>query len=332
MSNKLIEITNLIKKFPIETGIISTISNKLVRKKPLYVHAVNGVSLNIFKGETLGLVGESGSGKSTLGKCIIRLIEPTAGKILFNGVDITRLSHRELMPFRRRMQIIFQDPYSSLNPRKTVGNIIKHMLELHNVAFGEDARERVHEILELVGLGKEHYDRYPHQLSGGQRQRIAIARAIAITPEFVIADEPFSALDVSVQAQVLNLLIALKKKFNLTYLLISHDLGIVRYLSDRVGVMYLGKILELSSTENLYSSPMHPYTQSLLSAVPSLDPDIKRNKIILRGEIPNPVSLPSGCVFNTRCPYVRDECKTIEPALIQIKKGHYVACHLYKSD
>ena len=332
MSNKLIEVNNLIKKFPIETGIISTIYNKLSGKKPLYVHAVNDVSLDIFKGETLGLVGESGSGKSTLGKCIIRLIEPTAGKILFDNVDITTLSHRELMRFRRRMQIIFQDPYSSLNPRKTVGNTIKHMLELHKVSFGEDAKNKVVEILELVGLGKEHYDRYPHQLSGGQRQRTAIARAISITPEFVIADEPFSALDVSVQAQVLNLLIALKKKFNLTYLLISHDLGIVRYMSDRVAVMYLGKVLELSSTENLYSSPMHPYTQSLLSAVPSPDPDIKKNKIILKGEIPNPISLPSGCVFRTRCPFVHDECKRVEPSLVQLKKGHYVACHLYKSN
>jgi oligopeptide transport system ATP-binding protein len=332
MSDKLIEVINLTKKFPIESGIgiISAISNRLLGKKPRYIHAVNDVTLNIFKGETLGLVGESGSGKSTLGKCVIRLIDPTAGKILFDGVDITKLNRNEMRGYRRRMQIIFQDPYSSLNPRKTVGNIIKHMLELHNIAFGEDAKRKVTEILELVGLSREHYNRYPHQFSGGQRQRIAIARAIAIQPEFIVADEPVSALDVSVQSQILNLLIELKKKFNLTYLFISHDLGVIRYVSDRVAVMYLGKILELSSTERLYSSPMHPYTQSLLSAVPIPDPDISRNRIILKGEIPSPISLPSGCVFHTRCPYVFNECKSIEPKFIEVKDGHYVACHLYK--
>ena len=328
MSKPLIQVIDLTKYFPIERGLITTISNKLLRKKLRYIHAVNNVSINIFKGETLGLVGESGSGKSTLGKCIIRLYEPTSGKVLFNSIDITKLSYDRLRSFRRRMQMIFQDPYSSLNPRKTVGGIITHMLKLHKIAAGEDAKNKAIEILELVGLSKEHYNRYPHQFSGGQKQRIAIARAISIQPEFIVADEPVSALDVSIQSQILNLLMELKKKFNLTYLFISHDLGVVRYMSDRVAIMYLGKIVELGPTEDLYSNPLHPYTQALISAIPATDPDIKRNRIILKGEIPSPINPPTGCIFHTRCPYVFKECKIKGPKFIEISDGHYVACHL----
>ncbi|MEM4311308.1 MAG: ABC transporter ATP-binding protein [Nitrososphaerales archaeon] len=329
MSEMLIQVKNLVKHFPVEKGIIFYLSSKIFKREEQVVHAVCDVSLDIKKGETLGLVGESGSGKSTLGKCIIRLIDPTSGKIIFDGTDISLLKRNELRKYRRKMQMIFQDPFSSLNPRISVGNMLKRMLELHEICEGKEALNRAKEILEMVGLSREHTNRYPHQFSGGQKQRIAIARAIAVNPDFIVADEPVSSLDVSIQAQILNLLMELKERFNLTYLFISHDLGVIKHISDRVAVMYLGKVVERGSTEDIFSNPSHPYTQALISSLPIPDPEAKRDRIILKGEVPSSLKPPEGCRFHPRCPYMMERCKKIEPKMIEVSKDHYVACHLY---
>lgn len=294
------------------------------------VKAVDGVSFDIAEGETLGLVGESGCGKSTLGRCILRLYEPTAGKIEFEGRDITHLKSRQLNPIRRRMQIIFQDPYASLNPRMSIDNIIKEALQIHGLFPNKKEREeRVAELISLVGLRPEVLSRYPHEFSGGQRQRIGIARVLAIEPRFIVCDEPVSALDVSIQAQIVNLLQDLQEKLKLTYLFIAHDLMIVKHISTRIAVMYLGNLVEIGPSNQIYEDPKHPYTQALLSAVPVPDPGAKKQRIKLTGELPSPLNPPAGCKFHTRCPYVMPHCKTIVPPLIQLGKDRKVACHLY---
>ncbi|MCS7068307.1 MAG: ATP-binding cassette domain-containing protein, partial [Meiothermus sp.] len=299
----LVEVANLKKWFPIRGGILSRVVAN--------VKAVNDVSFAVKKGEVLGLVGESGSGKTTVGRTILRLIEPTEGTIRFDGQDITHLPKNQLRSYRRKMQIIFQDPFASLNPRMTVGDIIAEPLVIHNLEGSAQGRaERVAELLQLVGLNPDHVRRYPHEFSGGQRQRIGIARALAVRPEFIVADEPVSALDVSIQAQVVNLLQDLKEQLGLTILFIAHDLAVVEYISDRVAVMYLGKVMELAPSRDLYLKPRHPYTEALLSAIPTPDPTIKRERIVLQGDIPSPINPPSGCVFRTRCRYAIAECAT----------------------
>ncbi|MEF3244927.1 MAG: dipeptide ABC transporter ATP-binding protein [Caldisericaceae bacterium] len=319
---KLLEINNLVKHFPVVGGVFS---------RPIgWVRAVDGISFHIFEGETFGLVGESGSGKTTAGKTIIKLIEPTKGQIIFNGADITRFGENKMRPLRREMQIIFQDPYGSLNPRMPIGEIIKEPLMVHNVGDKKEQDERVVEIMKLVGLRPEYLRRYPHEFSGGQRQRIGIARAIVLNPKFVVADEPVSALDASIQAQVLNLLLELQQKLALTYLLVAHNLAVVRHVSDRIGVMYLGKLVEVAETKELFKNPLHPYTQALLSAIPIPDPEIKKERILLQGDIPSPINPPSGCRFRTRCRYAKDICKESEPPLVDVGSGHYVACHFVK--
>ncbi|WP_039766915.1 MULTISPECIES: ABC transporter ATP-binding protein [unclassified Caldicellulosiruptor] len=317
MDEILIEVKNLKKYFPVRSGF----------GKRAYIKAVDNVSFFIKKGETLGLVGESGCGKSTTGRTIIRLYEPTSGQIIFKGEDITK---KDMLPYRKYMQMIFQDPYASLNPRMTVGDIIGEPLEIHNIAKGNEKKERVQELLRLVGLNSEHANRYPHEFSGGQRQRIGIARALAVEPEFIICDEPISALDVSIQAQIVNMLEDLQQELGLTYLFIAHDLSMVKHISSRVGVMYLGKLVELASSNELYEKPLHPYTQALLSAIPIPDPKIsrERTRIILEGDVPSPLNPPSGCRFRTRCKYAFDRCKEEEPQLKDVGSGHYVACHL----
>jgi len=302
-NEKLLEIKDLVKHFPIKKGLFS--------REMATVKAVNGITLDIFKGETVGLVGESGCGKSTLGRAILRLIEPTRGEIILKGSNILKFNSRELRRARRHMQIIFQDPYASLNPRMTVGNIIGEPLVIHNlVKTRKEKLDKIVELLEEVGMRGEVINRYPHEFSGGQRQRIGIARAIALRPEFIVCDEPVSALDVSIQAQVINLLSDLQKKLGLTYLFISHDLKVVEYLSNRVAVMYLGEIVELAKSEDLYRSPKHPYTQALLSAIPVADPKTNKKRIILKGDVPSPISPPSGCPFHTRCHYeIIERCK-----------------------
>jgi len=318
----LLEVKNLKKYFKINKGFI--------KKDIRNVKAVDDVSFKIYKGETLGLVGESGCGKSTTGRTLIRLYEPTAGEIIFDGAEIGGMSEQELKPFRKRIQMIFQDPYASLNTRMTVGDIIGEPLDIHNIASGEERQKRIYELLERVGLSKMHASRYPHEFSGGQRQRIGIARALAVNPEFIICDEPISALDVSIQAQVVNMLDDLQKDFGLTYLFIAHDLSMVKHISDRIGVMYLGKLVELTESNTLYEKPLHPYTQALLSAIPIPDPEVTRKKqrIILEGDVPSPINPPSGCRFRTRCIYAMDICSKIEPELKEIEKDHFVACHL----
>lgn len=321
MSTPIIEVTDLTKFFPIQSqGIFSKVKgdNK----------AVNGISFTLNAGETLGLVGESGCGKSTAGRTILKLYEPTSGTIKFEGEDITKLSPSKMKPFRTQMQMIFQDPYSSLNPRHTIGSIIAASYEIQKITPDQGVKRAVQELMERVGLNPEHYNRYPHEFSGGQRQRIGIARALALKPKFIVCDEPVSALDVSIQAQVINLLDDLRDDFGLSYLFIAHDLSVVQHISNRVAVMYLGKIMELAPTEDLYKSPHHPYTKALLSAIPLPDPILerKREQIILSGDIPNPVNPPTGCVFNTRCWKVQDKCRTTEPALVQIGASQ-VACH-----
>jgi oligopeptide/dipeptide ABC transporter ATP-binding protein len=291
--------------------------------------AVNDVSLDIYPGETIGLVGESGCGKSTAGKTIIRMHEPTSGEVIFNGEDVFKLKGRSLNKLKKDMQIIFQDPYSSLNPRMTVEEIIGEPLDLHKIARGQERRNRIIELLELVGLKADHINRFPHEFSGGQRQRIGIARALALNPKFIVCDEPISALDVSIQAQVVNLLKDLQERMNLTYLFIAHDLSMVKYISDRILVMYLGNMVELAESESLYKEPLHPYTNALLSAVPIPDPFISRERIVLEGEVPSPLDPPSGCVFRTRCQYATDICASTVPEWREVKKGHYTACHLY---
>lgn len=319
-SEKLLEIKNLHKSFPIK--------GKLFAKDIGTVRAVNGVSLSIAKGEVLGLVGESGCGKSTLGRCILRLIEPDGGEVLFEGANLLRLSGREMKAHRRDMQIIFQDPYASLNPRMTVGDAIGEGLLVHGIAKGTEKREKILELLSMVGLRPDSIDKYPHEFSGGQRQRIGIARALALYPKFIVADEPVSALDVSIQAQIINLLESLKNDLGLTYLFISHDLRIVEHLCDRVAVMYLGEIVETAKTSDIYSNPLHPYTRALLSAIPVADPELKRERVILTGDIPSPMSSPKGCPFHPRCKHVMDRCKSEAPVLKE-EDGRNVSCHLY---
>ncbi len=320
MGESIIEVRNVKKYFFLRKGLFS--------RKQDVVRAVDDVSFEIERGMTTGLVGESGSGKTTLGRVILRLLEPTDGKVFFKGVDLFSLSRRKMRNLRRRMQIIFQDPYTSLNPRMTVGDIIAEPLRIHGIVKRRELKERVIEIMERVGLRGSDYNRYPHEFSGGQRQRIGIARAIAPVPEFVVADEPVSALDVSIQAQILNLLIELQKEYKLTYLFISHDLRIVRYVCDEIVVMYLGKIVERAKKDELFSNPLHPYTRALLSAVPVVDPQTKRRRIILSGEVPSPINIPPGCSFHPRCPYAESVCKELFPELREIKPGHFVSCHL----
>lgn len=321
-NNVLLRVENLFKHFPIMQGI-------LVKKQIGAVHAVDGISFDVHSGETLGLVGESGCGKSTAGRTILQLYRPTAGSVIFDGVDLVNLQGNALRHMRRQMQMIFQDPYASLNPRMTVGEIIIEPLIIHNVAQGKEIDERAANLLELVGLNPAFANRYPHEFSGGQRQRIGVARALALQPKLIICDEPISALDVSIQAQVINLLEDLQKQFNLTYLFIAHDLSVVRHISDRVAVMYLGIIVELASRQDLYEDPLHPYTQALLSAVPIPDPMVeeKRQRIILQGDVPSPVNPPSGCRFRTRCPIAQEICAEQTPEWREAKPGHYVACH-----
>ncbi len=320
----LIEVKDLKKHFPIMRGIF--------RKQVGAVRAVDGVSFNIHKGETLGLVGESGCGKSTTGRTILQLLEPTEGTVRFKGTDLTSLNSTELRKARRHMQMVFQDPYASLNPRMTVGSIVSEPLEVHNIGNKQERKEKVKDLLQLVGLNPYFVNRYPHEFSGGQRQRIGVARALATNPDFIVADEPISALDVSIQAQVVNLMDDLKSELGLTYLFIAHDLSMVRYISDRVAVMYLGKIVELSEKDNLYDHPLHPYTQALLSAIPLPDPEKEatRQRIVLEGSVPNPANPPSGCRFHTRCAYTTDICKKDDPEFRDMgTKGtpHWVACH-----
>ncbi|MEM2377625.1 MAG: ABC transporter ATP-binding protein [Candidatus Korarchaeum sp.] len=319
----MLELRDLKKYFPVRGGIAMRVVG--------HVRAVDGVSFEIRRGETFGLVGESGSGKTTLGRTAIKLLEPTGGRILFNGTDITDLKGKDLLRLRRKMQIVFQDPYRALHPKKRVKDIVGEPLVIHEGADERRIREEVSEVLRLVGLNPEHMSRYPHEFSGGQRQRIVIARALILRPEFIVLDEPTSALDVSVQAKILNLLSDLKRELDLTYLLISHNLAVVRYMSERVGVMYLGKLIELASTEELFENPLHPYTRGLLSSIPIPDPKVakRREKMILLGEIPSPLNPPPGCRFHTRCPFAREECGREEPPLEEAVHGHWVSCHFW---
>jgi oligopeptide transport system ATP-binding protein len=316
-------VANEVKKyFPIKQGIV-------FQREVARVHAVDGVSFEVLEGETLGLVGESGCGKSTLGRCLLRLYDITDGTVTFAGTDVTKLSRRQLRPLRRQMQMVFQDPYASLNPRKRVGQIVGDPLKIHKMGNRGSIKSQVQELLSLVGLNPEHYNRYPHEFSGGQRQRIGVARALALHPRLIIADEPVSALDVSIQAQVVNLLDDLQDELQLTYLFIAHDLSVVRHVSDRIAVMYLGKIVEVSPAQDLYSRPVHPYTEALLSAVPIPDPDAsaRRERIVLEGDVPSPVAPPSGCRFHPRCRYATEICSAEEPPLVAYGAGHVAACH-----
>ena len=317
----LLEVRHVKKYFPIRKGVL--------QREVARVHAVDDVSFAVREGETLGLVGESGCGKSTLGRTLVRLLEPTDGQIIFQGKPIQDLGTRSLRPLRREMQMVFQDPYASLNPRKRVGTIVSDPMRIHHLGSRDEQKRRVGEILETVGLSPEHYNRFPHEFSGGQRQRIGIARALALRPKLIIADEPVSALDVSIQSQMLNLLEDLQNEFQLTYIFIAHDLGVVRHVSDRIAVMYLGKIVELSPAEELYTRPIMPYTEALLSAVPIPDPDLaeKRERIVLEGDVPSPINPPSGCRFHPRCRYATDICKQLEPPLVDYGNGHLAACH-----
>lgn len=322
-SDVILKVDNLVMHFPIFRGVI--------RRQVGAVHAVDGISFNIRRGETLGLVGESGCGKSTTGRAILQLYKPTAGHVYVNDIDLTTLKKEEMRKKRRHMQMIFQDPYASLNPHMTVNDIVGEALIVHNVAKGAEVSKRVGELLDLVRLNPAYASRYPHEFSGGQRQRIGIARALALQPELIICDEPISALDVSIQAQIVNLLEELQEKFNLTYLFIAHDLSMVRHISNRVAVMYLGVIVEIANRNDLYDNPLHPYTQALLSAVPIPDPNIEKNKrIILEGDVPSPVDPPSGCRFRTRCPLADTICAELRPEFREISPDHFVACHMVK--
>jgi oligopeptide/dipeptide ABC transporter ATP-binding protein len=322
---KLLEIKNLKKYFPVKEGVF--------RRTVAHVKAVDDISFHIKKGETLGLVGESGCGKSTAGRTILRLLEATAGEIWFEGKNLVELDKKDLRDMRKEMQIIFQDPYASLNPRMTVADIVGEPIDIHNLASSKKERnERVAEILDTVGLGPEYMKRYPHEFSGGQRQRIGVARALAVDPSLIIADEPVSALDVSIQAQVINLMQDLQKDFDLTYLFIAHDLSVVKHISDRVAVMYLGKLVEVSDKKELFDDPKHPYTQSLLSAIPVADPTYESDRIILEGDVPSPVNPPSGCRFHPRCPYAMDICSEVEPEFKDYGEEHFAACHLLEDE
>lgn len=321
MIKPLLEVKGLKKYFPIKQGLLG--------KTTGYVQAVDDISFHVNKGETLGIVGESGCGKSTTGKALVRLLEPTNGSVIFDSKELTTLSASEMRKTRRDIQMIFQDPYASLNPRHTIERILGEPLLVHGMKDPLERKKRVHDFLDIVGLHAHHAKRYPHQFSGGQRQRIGIARALMTHPKLIIADEPVSALDVSIQAQVLNLMQDLQKQFSLTYIFIAHDLGVVRHISDRIGVMYLGKMVEISESEALYHRPLHPYTQALLSAVPVPDPEHNKEEAVLEGDMPSPANPPNGCSFHTRCPFKMDICMQKVPVIKEIEKGHSVACHLY---
>ena len=319
--NILLDVRNLKKYFYKDAGLVS--------KKVQEIKAVDDVSFYIKKGETLGLVGESGCGKTTVGRTILRLYEPTAGEIFYNGSDVANLSAKSFMPYRKKIQMIFQDPYASLDPRMTVADIIGEPLDIHRLTSGKERQERIFELLKKVGLHKSHANRYPHEFSGGQRQRIGIARALSVMPEFIICDEPISALDVSVQAQIVNMLEDLQNEIGLTYLFIAHDLSMVRHISNRVGVMYLGSLMEVTTSDELYNNPQHPYTIALLSSIPIPNPRAERKNIILEGDVPSPLAPPSGCKFRTRCQYAKKICSEMTPELKNLGSEHYVACHLF---
>ncbi|MBE3559489.1 MAG: dipeptide ABC transporter ATP-binding protein [Ktedonobacteraceae bacterium] len=322
-SKTLLDVRDLVMHFPLKRGIV-------FQRTVGHVHAVDGVTFSIEKGQTLGLVGESGSGKTTIGRTLVRLYKPTSGQIIYDNKDLATMEGESLWRMRQRIQMIFQDPYASLNPRFTIGSLIAEPMHIYKTGSAQEIRDRVVDLMRVVGLRPEYIDRYPHEFSGGQRQRIAVARALAVNPEFIIADEPVSALDVSVRAQVLNLLQRLQHQFDLTYLFVSHDLGVVRHVSDRIAVMYLGKIVELADRDELYAAPKHPYTKALLSAVPIPDPQVerRRQRIILSGDLPSPINIPQGCRFHTRCPMAQAICREVEPPF-EAKEGrqHYAACH-----
>ncbi len=317
-NNRLVELKRLKKYFPIKKGLLSRVVGQ--------VRAVDDVSFDIFDGETLGLVGESGCGKTTTGRVILQLLKPTGGQVLFRGEEISSMDRKSLRPLRKEMQIIFQDPFSSLNPRMTVGGMLSEALSVHGIARGKEAQDRINELLSTVGLSPIHANRYPHEFSGGQRQRIGIARALSVQPSLIIADEPVSALDVSIQAQILNLLQDLQDRLHLTYLFIAHDLSVVEHISDRVAVMYLGKVVERSAADKLYQRPLHPYTQALLASVPVADPRAKKGRVFLEGDVPSPANPPPGCAFHTRCKYAAAECEEIMPPLEDVGDNRFVAC------